>query len=377
MTRSIKTGSRPREVPAGSQTRRSTSSWRRWPKARALLLAVSGGPDSTALLLMVRALGAPAADRGSRRRRSTHALRPKAPGRRAAVANLCESLRRSPITRSSGAARSQKRGCRSARARPLRAAGRTREESAAIFVVTAHQFSTIRRRPSSFGLTRGNRHRRPRRMAARSTRDGVTARASAARPLPKPTRRLLRGRGRRLLARRVQRRPPLRAARMPRAAEDPKAEGLDAAALSRLARRAAQVEDALERQTLAAEARLHVIECRRLATRLKTVRRAHGDRSALANPRDRARRQARSPAASGSKRSRRWRRTACEVLARAPSAFQRECRGAHVKCDAKRACGWRGSRRGGGRKLRGSWAICATAPGQRTARSDARSRQLS
>jgi tRNA(Ile)-lysidine synthase len=38
------------------------------------------------------------------------------------------------------------------------------------------------------------------------------------------------------------------------------AEGLDASALARLARRAAKIEEALERQTLAAESHLHLIE---------------------------------------------------------------------------------------------------------------------
>jgi tRNA(Ile)-lysidine synthase len=228
-------------------------------KARALLLAVSGGPDSTALLLMAshwaRLRGAPRLEAAT----VDHCLRPESASEAAAVAKLCASLDvphhtlvwsgPKPKTRLQERAREARYALLIERAR----------EIGADFVVTAHhlddQAETV-----LFRLTRGSGIGGLAGMAARTKRDGVTL----ARPLLGLSKAELiaycEAEEVDFVRDPSNQDPRYARTRMRALLNDLSAEGLDAPSLARLARRAARIEEALERQTLAAEAHLHLIE---------------------------------------------------------------------------------------------------------------------
>jgi len=227
--------------------------------AAALLLAVSGGPDSTALLVMAANW---ARRRGGLRLEAAtvdHGLRAESAGEAAAVADLCRKLGAPHHTLLWRGDRPKSRLQERAReARYALLADCARKIGAEI-VVTAHhlddQAETV-----LFRLLRGSGVAGLAGMAARTTRDGVT--------LARPLLGLAKAD---LVAYCEAERVPF--ARDP-SNEDPRyartrmralmatlaAEGLDAVAFSRLARRAAQIEDALARQTADAETRLRLIE---------------------------------------------------------------------------------------------------------------------
>lgn len=221
-----------------------------------MLLAVSGGPDSTALLLMAASWSRRRS--GPRIEAATfdHGLRPEGAVEAAAVAALCSGL---GVPHQILPWRGDKPGARlQERAREARyaALGTRAKEIGADVVVTAHhlddQAETV-----LFRLARGSGISGLAGMAARVTRGGVTI----ARPLLEVAKS-------ELVA--YCEAENVAFARDPSNA-DPRfararmrawlaAEGLDAAALVRLARRARQVEDALAAQTAAAEARLRLVE---------------------------------------------------------------------------------------------------------------------
>ena len=219
----------------------------------ALLLAVSGGPDSTALLLLAAEWAAPKPKLFAAT--VDHGFRPESAAEAAAAAALCARLGvphatlrwqgRKPITRLQERAREARYDLLAAHARHVGAG----------VVVTAHhlddQAETV-----LFRLARGSGLAGLAGMSARSRRDEI----DIARPLlaiPKAD----------LVALCVARGvgyacdpsnddPRFARPRWRRLAPMLAAEGLDAAALARLARRAARVEAALARQTEEAERRL-------------------------------------------------------------------------------------------------------------------------
>ncbi len=229
-------------------------------EAKALLLAVSGGPNSTALLLMAHAW---AARRGGVPRLEAatvdHGLRPESADEARAVAALCEKL---AVPHHTLAWQGEKPKTRlQERAREARYAllAQCAKAVGADVIVTGHHLDD-QAETALFRLMRGSGVAGLRGMSAQSAREGVTI----ARPLlafPKAQ----------LVAYCLEAGVPF--AHDP-SNEDPRyartrlralagslaAEGLDAAALARLARRAAQIEEALARQTEAAETRLRLIE---------------------------------------------------------------------------------------------------------------------
>ena len=112
------------------------------------------------------------------------------------------------------------------------------------------------------------------------------------------------------------------------------AEGLDAPALSRLARRAARIEEALERQTLAAEAHLHLIQsgacdaAKLFAEPAEIVQRLINLAIARIGKRDASRIGLEKIETLTAEMHEAW-------LAR--ERFSANVAGAHVKCDAKGA----------------------------------------
>src|ERR1700678_708101 len=229
-------------------------------EAAALLLTVSGGPDSTALLVMAASW---ARRRGGPRIAAAtvdHGLRAEGADEARAVADLCRKLGvphqtliwrgEKPRTRLQERARDARYALLADHARAIDAE----------IVVTAHhlddQAETV-----LFRLLRGSGLSGLAGIAARTTRDGL----NLARPLL--------GLAKADLVAYCEE-EGVSFVRDP-ANEDPRyartrmralmammlaAEGLDALALARLARRAAQVEDALARETAAAEARLRFVE---------------------------------------------------------------------------------------------------------------------
>lgn len=228
--------------------------------ANALLLAVSGGPDSTALLLM-------AADwarrRGGRPRLEAatvdHGLRAESADEARAVGALCRSLG-VPHHRLAWDGPKPKTRIQE-RAREARHAllGRCARAIGADLVVTAHHLDD-QAETALLRLTRGSGIGGLRAMSPRAARDGVTI----ARPLLGFAKSELvafcEAAGVAFARDPSNEDPRYARARLRALAGALAAEGLDAPALVRLARRAAQVEEALARQTEAAEARLHLVE---------------------------------------------------------------------------------------------------------------------
>ena len=228
--------------------------------ARTLLLAVSGGPDSTALLLMAQAWsqrrgGAPRLEAAT----VDHALRPESAAEARAVDALCATLGVPHHTLLWEDAKPRSRIQERAREARYALLARCAETIGATFVVTGHhlddQAETVLLR-----LTRGSGIAGLRAMSALATHEWATI----ARPLlgfDKATLVAICESAGVAFARDPSNENPRYArARLRALAGALAAEGLDAAALARLARRAGQVEDALVRQTAAAEARLRLIE---------------------------------------------------------------------------------------------------------------------
>ena len=228
-------------------------------EAAALLLAVSGGPDSTALLVMAaswaRRRGGPRIEAAT----VDHGLRAEGADEARAVADLCRKLGvphqtliwrgEKPRTRLQERARDARYALLADHARAI----------GAEIVVTAHhlddQAETV-----LFRLLRGSGLSGLAGIAARSTRDGL----NLARPLLGLAKADLvaycEEEGVSFVRDPANEDPRYARTRMRGLMAMLAAEGLDALALARLARRAAQVEDALARETAAAEARLRFIE---------------------------------------------------------------------------------------------------------------------
>jgi len=228
--------------------------------ANCLLLAVSGGPDSTALLLMAASW---ARRRGGRPRLEAatvdHGLRKGSAEEARAVGELCRRLGVPHRILHWRGAKPKSRIQERAREARYALLGQCARTIGADFLVTAHHLDD-QAETTLFRLLRGSGIGGLRAMAARVDREGTTI----ARPLLGLSKREL------IAACETQ---GVAFARDP-SNDDPRyartrlralgralaAEGLDAPALARLARRAAQVEDALVRQTAAAEARLGLVE---------------------------------------------------------------------------------------------------------------------
>jgi len=223
--------------------------------APSLLVAVSGGPDSTALLLMVAEW---AARRGKMRIAAAtvdHALRPESSAEAQSVAHLCDGLGvPHAILRWTGAKPTTRLQERAREARYRLLADHARAIGAGT-IVTAHhaddQAETV-----LFRLMRGSGVAGLRGMEATSRRDGV----SIARPLLGVSKSALIAFARARGAAFVEdpsnvelrfARPRLRALIAGLAGE-----GLSAEGLARLARRAAEADEALARMTAEVEARL-------------------------------------------------------------------------------------------------------------------------
>jgi len=222
----------------------------------AALLAVSGGPDSTALLAMTVewARRAPA---GPRLAAATvdHGLRKESADEAAAVGALCARLgvpHHVLVWRGDKPKTRIQERARAARYALLRALAR---EIGARAIVTAHHLDD-QAETALFRLLRGSGVGGLRAMTASADLDGV----ALLRPLLGVAKRDLVAycEGHDLAyARDPSNEDPRYArTRMRNLAEDLAAEGLDAPALARLARRAGQIEDALIRQTQAAAQRL-------------------------------------------------------------------------------------------------------------------------
>jgi tRNA(Ile)-lysidine synthase len=220
----------------------------------ALLLAVSGGPDSTALLLMASEWeGGPALHAAT----VDHGLRPESAAEAAAVAALCARLRVPHATlRWEGDKPSTRLQERAREARYDLLAAEARRVGAGV-IVTGHHFDD-QAETVLFRLARGSGVAGLAGMAARRRRGEV----EIARPLLAIRKAELvafcEARG--VAFARDPSNDDARFARprLRRLAETLAAEGLDAAALVRLARRAALVETALGRQTADAEDRLRL-----------------------------------------------------------------------------------------------------------------------
>ncbi len=257
--------------------------------ARTLLVAVSGGPDSTALLLM--------ADDWARRRGRTrieaatvdHGLRPESGEEAKAVAALCARLGVAHrVLRWKGpkpASRLQERA-REARYRLLVDHANAIGADA---LLTAHhaddQAETV-----LFRLLRGSGVAGLRGMDLTTTRDGMTI----ARPLIGLKKRdliaFVRARGAPFVDDPSNADPRFARTRLRALLERLSEDGLDAAALDRLARRAGETEQALAHMTADVEARLGpegAIEARTLyAAPIAIVQRILARRIAAAGGRD-------------------------------------------------------------------------------------------
>ena len=225
----------------------------------AALLAVSGGPDSTALLAMAVewAQRAPARPRLAAAT-VDHGLRKDSADEAAAVGALCARFGvphqvlvwrgDKPTTRIQERARAARYALLGAHAREIGAPA----------IVTAHHLDD-QAETALFRLLRGSGVGGLRAMAASVDLDGV----ALLRPLLGVAKRDLvaacETRGLAYARDPSNDDPHYARTRMRKLAQGLAAEGLDAAALARLARRAGQIEEALARQTQAAEARLGLI----------------------------------------------------------------------------------------------------------------------
>jgi len=222
----------------------------------AALLAISGGPDSTALLALAAewAQRAPAPPRLAAAT-VDHGLRKESADEAAAVGTLCARLGvphrvlfwqgDKPTTRIQERARVARYALLGAHAREIGARA----------IVTAHHLDD-QAETALFRLVRGSGVGGLRAMAARVDLDGV----ALLRPLLGIAKRDLVAccevRGLAYARDPSNDDPHYARTRMRKLAQGLAAEGLDAAALARLARRARQVEEALARQTQAAALRL-------------------------------------------------------------------------------------------------------------------------
>lgn len=222
----------------------------------ATLLAVSGGPDSTALLALAvewarRALKAPRLAAAT----VDHGLRKESADEAAAVGALCLRLGVShriliwrgdkPTTRIQERARAARYALLGAHAREIGAQA----------IVTAHHLDD-QAETALFRLLRGSGVSGLRAMTASRDLDGV----ALLRPLLGVAKCDLiaacEARGLAYVRDPANENPRYARTRMRKLAAELAAEGLDAAALARLARRAGQIEDALARQTHATALRL-------------------------------------------------------------------------------------------------------------------------
>ncbi len=226
----------------------------------AILLAVSGGPDSTALLLMAaswarRRAGRPRLEAAT----VDHGLRAESGGEARAVAQLCKRLGISHRILEWRGAKPKSRVQERAREARYALLGEYADAIGADVVVTAHHLDD-QAEPALFRLLRGTGIGGFRARVARTARESVTI----ARPLLGLAKRALiaycEAEGV-AFARDPSNDDPRYARTRLRALGAALAEeGLDAPALARLARRAGQVEEALTRQAEAAESRLRLVE---------------------------------------------------------------------------------------------------------------------
>jgi tRNA(Ile)-lysidine synthase len=222
----------------------------------AALLAVSGGPDSTALLAMAAAWArrAPAAARLAAAT-VDHGLRKESADEAAAVGALCARLgvaHRVLVWRGDKPTTHIQERARAARYALLGAHAR---EIGAPAIVTAHHLDD-QAETALFRLLRGSGVGGLRAMAESVDLDGV----ALLRPLLGVAKRDLvaycEAYGLAYVRDPANEDPRYARTRMRKLAQGLAAEGLDAPALARLARRAGQIEDALARQTQAAALRL-------------------------------------------------------------------------------------------------------------------------
>ncbi len=221
-------------------------------RAKALLIAVSGGPDSTALLLMAAEW---AKRRGKTRIEAAtvdHGLRPESADEAKAVAALCARLGVGHRVLN-GKASSRRAACRSGRARRATACSSiTQRRIGADAVMTAHhaddQAETV-----LFRLLRGSGLAGLRGMDLMTARDGMTI----ARPLSGFKKRDLiafaKARGAPFIDDPSNVDPRFARTRLRALLARLDEEGLDAEALDRLARRARETEEALAHLTAEVE----------------------------------------------------------------------------------------------------------------------------
>ncbi len=224
-------------------------------RAKSLLVAVSGGPDSTALLLMAAEW---AARRGKTRIEAAtvdHGLRPESAAEAKSVAALCRRLglaHRTLLWKGAKPSTRVQERARDARYRLLVDHARAIKADA---LLTAHhaddQAETV-----LFRLLRGSGVAGLRGMDAMTSRDGVTI----ARPLIGVKKSELiafaQARGAAFLEDPSNADPRFARTRLRALIQRLADEGLDAGALDRLARRAGETEEALARLTALVEARL-------------------------------------------------------------------------------------------------------------------------
>ncbi|MGD0641914.1 MAG: tRNA lysidine(34) synthetase TilS [Roseiarcus sp.] len=228
--------------------------------ANALLLAVSGGPDSTALLLMAVSWTRRRGDRPRLEAATVdHGLRSESAEEARAVAQLCRKLGVPHHILSWRGAKPKSRIQERAREARYALLAECAAAVGADFVVTAHHLDD-QAETALLRLVRGSGIGGLRAMAARAAREGVTI----ARPLLGFAKRDLiaycESQGVAFARDPSNDDPRYARTRLRALGAALAAEGLDATALARLARRAGEAEDALRRHAEAAEARLRLIE---------------------------------------------------------------------------------------------------------------------
>jgi tRNA(Ile)-lysidine synthase len=223
--------------------------------ASSLLIAVSGGPDSVALLAMAAEWAAARTSPRIAAATVDHGLRAESAAEAEAVAALCQRLGAPHATLVWTGAKPKSRLQERARDARYRLLGMHARAIGAEQIVTAHhaddQAETI-----LFRLMRGSGISGLRGMEARSERGGLTI----ARPLLGVAKARLiatcRGRGLAFVDDPSNADPRFARTRLRTLLESLSAEGLDAEGFARLARRAAEADDALQRAAAAADARL-------------------------------------------------------------------------------------------------------------------------